>query len=138
MEFSNLVGFDPSTCISGKMMRINRITANVFRKYLNPFHITDSQLSILFVLSKMGGLNQKQITDITKLEKSSLHRNLKRLLERGFISRAHFPVMEMTPEGKLFVNNAIPEWQKAMDEIKNRLNEDGSQALDLIHTKLIS
>lgn len=52
MEFENLKNFNPSECISGKVMRLNRITANVFRKYLMPFNITDSQLSILFVLTK--------------------------------------------------------------------------------------
>ncbi|MBL4624552.1 MAG: winged helix-turn-helix transcriptional regulator, partial [Flavobacteriales bacterium] len=130
--------FNSSECISGKVMRLNRVTANVFRKFLNPFDITDSQLSVLFVLTKTGGLIQKQLSDITQLEKSSLNRNLNRLFHKNYISKTNFPLIEITSKGKSFVNNIIPEWKKAMDEISELLGEDGKIALDLVHTKLIN
>lgn len=138
MEFENLKCFNPSECISGKMMRVNRITANVFRKYLMPFDITDSQLSILFVLTKKGGLTQKQLSDIVQLEKSSLNRNLKRLFDENYLSRTDFPIIQITNLGKSFVNNIIPEWKKAMDEISELLGDDGKMALNLVHKKLIN
>lgn len=137
MEFENLERLNPSECISGKVMRLNRITANVFRKYLLPFHITDSQLSILFVLTKKGGLTQKQLSNIVQLEKSSLNRNLKRLFDKSYLSRIDFPTIQITHLGKSFVNNVIPEWKKAMDEISELLGEDGKTALNLVHTRLI-
>ena len=119
-------------------MRLNRATAYVFRKYLKPFNITDNQLSILFVLTYIDGLTQKQLSNITQLEKSSLNRNLKRLFHKSYISKTNFPVIEITSKGKLFVNNIIPEWKKAMDEISELLEEDGKIALDHVHTKLIN
>ncbi|MBD79611.1 MAG: hypothetical protein CL840_11895 [Crocinitomicaceae bacterium] len=137
MEYKNLEGFDPSTCISGKVMRINRAVGNIFRKYLKPFNITDSQLSILFVLTKKGGLTQRQMTDITILEKSSLNRNLKRLFDREFIQKDQFPIIEITSIGKSFVNDVIPEWKKAMNEISHLMQEDGSDALNLLHQKIV-
>ncbi len=138
MEFENLECFDPSECISGKVMRLNRITANVFRKYLIPFNITDSQLSILFVLAKKGGLTQKQLSNIVQLEKSSLNRNLKRLFDKNYLSRTDFPTIQITHVGKSFVNDIIPEWKKAMDEIGELLGEDGKTALNLVHKRLIN
>lgn len=137
MEFENLKYFNPSECISGKVMRLNRITANVFRKYLMPFHITDSQLNILFVLTKKGGLTQKQLSNIVQLEKSSLNRNLKRLFDKNYLSRTDFPTIQITHLGKSLVNNIIPEWQKAMVEISELLGEDGKTALNLVHNKLM-
>ncbi len=137
MEFENLKCFNPSECISGKVMRLNRITAKVFRKYLMPFNITDSQLSILFVLTKKGGLTQKQLSNIVQLEKSSLNRNLKRLFDKNYLSRADFPTIQITHLGKSFVNDIIPEWKKAMDEISELLGKDGKTALNLVHTQLI-
>lgn len=116
-------------------MLLNRLTANIFRRYLKPFNITDSQISLLFILSKKGGLNQKQLTGFMQIEKSTLNRNLKRLLERNYLSRANFPIIEITEEGKIFVNNIIPEWEKAMAEIREILNEDGEEALDLVLSK---
>lgn len=138
MKYENIATFNPASCISAKVMRISRVTAGIFRKYLKPFHITDSQLSILFLLSKRGGLSQKQICEFTQHEKSSLNRNLSRLFERNYLSRAGFPIIEITEEGKSFVDTVIPEWEKAMAEIRQLLNEDGERAINLAHTKLVT
>lgn len=137
MEFENLRCFDPSECISGKIMRLNRVTANVFRKYLMPFDITDSQLSILFVITKKDGLTQKKLSKIVQLEKSSLNRNLNRLYDKDYLSKTEFPAIQITPLGKSFVANILPEWKRAMDEMSELLGNDGKTALNLVHSKLI-
>lgn len=129
--------FNPKDCISGKMMRLNRVTARIFRKYLSPFGITDSQLTLLFILSKLNTLNQKKLSDITRLEKSSLNRNLKRLLDSGLVTKAAFPIIKITPKGKHLVVKILPEWEKAMAEISQLLGDDGKEALDLVAKKLL-
>ena len=136
MEYENLTNFNPSECISGQMMRLNRMVANVFRKHFQSYDITNSQISLLFILTKAGGLNQKQLATIAQLEKSSLNRNLKRLFDKNYTTKMNFPIIEITPQGKSFVNEIIPDWQKAMDEIEALLEEDGKTALNLIYTKL--
>jgi len=138
MEFKNIETFNPRECISGKIMRINRITANIFRKYLAPFKITDSQLTLLFVLTKAGGLTQKQLSDFVFLEKSTLNRNLNRLIEKKFLTRKKFPVIEITQEGKLFVERIIPEWEKAMAEIRLIIGDNGEQSVSILLEKLIT
>ncbi|MCJ8288858.1 MAG: winged helix-turn-helix transcriptional regulator [Crocinitomicaceae bacterium] len=138
MEFKNIDSFNPKECISGKMMRLNRITANIFRKHLKPFGITDSQLTLLFVLTKRNNLNQKELSDIAVLEKSSLNRNLKRLIDSELVSKSSFPIIRITEKGKILVNTIIPEWEKAMTEIKELLESDGISALDTLITKLIN
>tara|TARA_B100000809_G_scaffold58771_1_gene55253 strand:+ start:767 stop:1189 length:423 start_codon:yes stop_codon:yes gene_type:complete len=125
MEFKNIDEFNPRECISGRVNRLNRLTANVFRKHLSPFEITDSQLSLLFILSKKEKCNQKELTKITQLEKSTLNRNLKRLIDKDYITKQEFPLLQLTHSGKIFVENIIPEWQKAMIEIKELISEEG-------------
>lgn len=136
MEFKNIENFTPGECISGKIARINRITANIFRKYLAPFKVTDSQLTLLFVLTKAGGLTQKELSDFIYLEKSSLNRNLKRLIEKEFLTRKKFPVIKITHEGKLFVEQIIPEWKKAMAEIRIIIGDEGEQSVSILLKKL--
>lgn len=138
MKLENLESFDPRMCISGKMTRIHRLTANIFRKHLQAFDITNSQTTILFILSKNDGLTQKQLSEIAVLEKSTLHRNLKRLFDKQYASRNEFPIIKITDKGKQFVNDIIPAWQQAMDEIKAAIGTEGEQALELLHNKLIS
>ena len=131
MKFKNLETFNPSECISGKVRRLNRLTANVFRKHLSPFNITDSQLSLLFILSKKVKCNQKEISEVAKLEKSSLNRNLTRLIDKGFITKKDFPLLQLTHSGKVFVEGIIPEWNKAMIEIKELISEDGLNGINI-------
>lgn len=136
MKDDPLKTFNPRICISGQVMRLNRVIANIFRKYLKPFGITDSQLTILFILCKRNNLNQKGLTEITKHEKSSLNRNLNRLIDMDFVTKANFPLIQITEKGKNKVIEIIPEWEKAMKEVNELINEDGVNALNLIMNKL--
>ncbi len=138
MHTNNIDNFDPKTCISGKVMRLNRMTGNIFRKYISPFGVTNSQVSLLFILSKNDGLTQKELSDFSKLEKSSVNRNLKRLFEQSYLTRSSFPSIKITEKGKQLVNSIIPEWNKAMTEMRTLLGDDGEEALNLVLSKLNS
>lgn len=118
-------------------MRCNRIIANTFRKHLSQFNVTDSQLSILFIISKIERLNQKKISDILILEKSSVHRNLNRLLQNGLINYKEGTTLSLTKKGKDKLETIIPHWQNAMNEIKIVLSVEGENSLNELHTKLL-
>lgn len=136
MNDERFEGFNPSICISNKVRKLGRVVANIYRKHLSPFGITGSQVSILFVLSKRKSLTQNELCKILLLEKSSLNRNLNRLFERALISKDEFPQIQMTAKGFDLVEEIIPEWEKAMTETKNLINNDGVLAIDLLSQKL--
>lgn len=137
-RYKNIESFDPRECLSGQISRIHRLTANIFRKHIAPFNVTNSQLTLLFILSKHTALTQKKLATIAKLEKSSLHRNIKRLIDSNYLSKADFPLIQLTDDGKKMVNSIIPEWEKAMAEIREVIGEDGESSIHKIHQKLIS
>ena len=118
MKFENIERFNPKECLSGKVARLNRLTANIFRKHLASYNITSSQLSLLFILAKSEKCNQKNLSDIAKLEKSSLNRNIVRLIKKDLITKKEFPLLQLTQKGKYFVEEIIPTWEQAMTEIK--------------------
>jgi len=134
--YKNISSFDPRECLSGQISRIHRLTANIFRKYIAPFNVTNSQLTLLFILSKHDTLTQKQLSTIAKLEKSSVHRNIKRLIDRNYVSKASFPLLKLTDDGKKMVNTIIPEWEKAMAEIRAVIGENGESSIHKIHKSL--
>lgn len=136
MIFKHLDTVDPSTCLSGKMNRISRLTANIFRKHLHDFDTTSSQLTLLFVLLKSGGKTQKEITDMLFLEKSSLNRNLNKLFEKKYATKDEFPIIKIAHEGKVLLDEVIPHWEAAMKEIRSLLHTDGEEAVNTILTKL--
>lgn len=136
-KYPNINHLNPSECISGKMMKCNRIVANVFRKHLMQFNITDSQLSMIFVISKAKNCNQKKISKLLYLEKSTVNRNINRLLQQKIISYTDGKELVLTELGRQLLNNIIPHWENAMNEIKIILKGEGEKALNLLTERLM-
>lgn len=137
-EVHNQTNLKHSTaCISGKMMIFNRVVANIFRKHLKEFEITNSQLSILFVISRGEGLRQKHISERLILEKSTVNRNLSRLIKNGFITDKNDSRFILTEKGSLFLKQIYPHWQSAMTEVRDLIGEDGEDALNVLEKKLL-
>lgn len=136
MNYTEIEKTDFSSCIAGKVGLISRLTSNIFRKHLAKHDITESQLSILFITSKMKEITQKQISEFYYLEKSTVSRNLKRLAEKGYLEQKQLPKLVITKSGLEFVTEVIPSWKKAMKEIRKALGENGVTAIDEVVTKL--
>ena len=58
---------------------------------LKPYELTPEQRAILLVLSTNGSMTQAQICNVTSTEPSNLSTTLKRLLQKGYISRIDHP-----------------------------------------------
>lgn len=127
---------NPRTCISGNMMKANRIIANVFRKHLKPFGITDSQLSILFILTKMKDVNQKKLSQFLVMEKSTVNRNISRLLQNGYIEKKDGSFLGTSEKGKDFLETVLPHWHLAMEESRSILGMEGQEAMAILLGKL--
>lgn len=134
-NYPNIESCEPRNCISGKINRCNRIISGVFRKYLKPFGVTNSQLSALFVITKSDGIRQQELANVLFMDKSTVNRNLKRLLESAFIKKVNGKIYT-TEKGKEHLEMIIPKWNKAMTEISEILDETGLKALNTLTTKL--
>ncbi|NOQ73983.1 MAG: MarR family transcriptional regulator [Crocinitomix sp.] len=101
-----------------------------------PYNITNSQMSILFILAKRGEASQQELATILYLEKSTISRNMKRLFEGKLITKQNPKQLEITAAGKDFLEAIIPAWDKAMEESKNLLAEQGEAALTILLNQL--
>ncbi len=137
-DFPNIASCDPRLCISGRISRIQRIVSEIFRKELKPYDLSNSQLSILFVLSKRPQAMQKEICDILYLEKSSLSRNLTRLFSKNYVTKLDNGMVQISHEGKVHLEKVIPAWENAMKTARKKLREEGEDALQLVLNNLTS
>ncbi|EDP70941.1 transcriptional regulator, MarR family protein [Flavobacteriales bacterium ALC-1] len=135
-DFPKLEACDPRTCFSGRMMRMDRIISKIFRKHITPFGLTNSQLSILFVTAKKGIVTQQLLSEVLFLEKSSMSRNMRRLLEMELIVRIDSRKIEMTLKGKALLEQIIPEWEKAMTEVNTILGNEGQKAFETVYASI--
>lgn len=103
-----------------------------------PYNITDSQLSILFVITKKKEITSKKISDMLCMDKSTISRNLRRLIEKKYISKKGGFYLSITDHGKQLLEEVIPEWEKAMFETRQIIGNEGENSLNILLTQLIN
>jgi len=129
------------SCIGSRVRSISRKVDSIYRKHLAGSGITENQLSISMALFKTGKVEQKVIGNILNLEKSSLSRNLIRLIDLGYVVKSgaiNRPVIELTEKGRRMVKELTPNWENAMDELRNVLSEDDLIGFASFESKLMN
>ena len=79
----------------------------------------------MMALYTTGVIEQIEIGKLLNLERSSLSRNLTRLIDQGFIVKegpTNRPLISLTKKGTLKVESVKPVWEEAMDEVINSLD----------------
>ena len=130
--------YDFQLCIGSRLRRLSRIADGHFRSKLSEFDITENQMTILFVLSKMGKVEQGKIGQALVLERSTVSRNIKLLEKQNYIKRtsAYRPEIELSKKGNELVQNLIPLWEETMDELISKLGENGLTHLTVLENSL--
>ena len=108
------------SCLGSRVRSLSRKLDGIYRKHLGNADLTENQLSIMMALYKTGTIEQNQIAQLLTLERSSLSRNLVRLVKSGYVSKTgptNRPKIGLTKEGKTLVEQLRPVWEAAMDEI---------------------
>ncbi|PCJ82561.1 MAG: hypothetical protein COA49_00405 [Bacteroidetes bacterium] len=75
--------------------------------------MTESQLSILFLLLKLEKIEQGKIDEVLVLERSAVSRNVKLLEKSGIVTGSldYRPEIALTPKGEELVDTLIPIWE---------------------------
>lgn len=131
--------YDLEQCIGNRLRCLSRIVDRDFRASLKNHGITESQLSILFALRKLGRTEQGKIGEALVLERSTMSRNAKLLEKKNIIFRTtdYRPQIELTSKGEELVNTIIPIWENLMDHFTNKLGVVNMQNLKQLEQKLI-
>ena len=131
--------YDLEHCIGNRLRCLSRIVDKQYRSRLKTFDITESQLSILFALKKLGKVEQGKIGEALVLERSTVSRNVKLLEKREIIARTsdYRPEIELTAKGDTLVNTLIPIWEDLMDDLMNKLGVEGLSPLESLENKLV-
>jgi DNA-binding MarR family transcriptional regulator len=106
-------------CIASRIRLLNRLVSGAYDKALRPHGVRISQLNVLVSIASRGPLRASQLARLLKLEKSTLSRDLDRLLAHGWISRS--PQLEITAQGLASVKKCLPAWRQAQREARKLL-----------------
>ena len=125
--------YQVSKCIGSRLRGLSRVVDNIYRKHLEGSNITEHQLSIMLALSEVGRAEQIEIGRVLHLERSSLSRNLNRLVDKKYIKKegaVNRPIISLTKKGINKVEDLLPAWESAMDEIYRLLGAKAISSFD--------
>lgn len=123
------------TCLATRVRQLSRIITRVYDDALRPLGITASQYTLLAQLASRDGITAVEIGHDLDIEKSTLSRNLKRLLALGHIvmdppAGRRGRGLHLTPKGQAVLKDAYPIWQDAQKKTVGVMGSGSRDVLD--------
>jgi DNA-binding MarR family transcriptional regulator len=119
-------------CLALRVRRLSRIVTRLFDGALRPFGLTVCQLTLLVVLEQSGPSAPLAVAKRLDLDKSTLSRNLGRLIDNGWVRETPDGPgkrLEVTSAGRELLGKAYGSWAKAQGESETRLGRGLVDAL---------
>lgn len=133
----NFDRIDPRTCINAKLRRLHRLINTAYQAKINEFGLRGSMLSILFIIGKRPGVNQKTIADALVLDQSTMSRDLKKLVKQNWVdirkgADSRHSELFLTDEGYLLLEEVAPVWEALHQKVEGILGSFNIQQIDTI------
>jgi DNA-binding MarR family transcriptional regulator len=122
-------------CVATRVRQLSRIITRVYDDAMRPLGITGSQFTLLTQLAQQDGITAVEIGYTLDIEKSTLSRNLKRLLALGLIvmdppAGRRGRGLHLTPKGQAVIKDAYPVWHSAQQRTLSVMGADSRGTLD--------
>ena len=127
-------------CPLGMLTLLQRKIGKMFRSHYSDLNVTNSQSSIFLILLKMEELTQSDLGKLLDLERSTICRDLARLVDQGYLYKTKgtkSPLIGLSKKGKDFALEIFNEWEKGYKETRNLLGEEGLEALRNLEKKIL-
>lgn len=124
-----------SACLATRVRQLSRIVTRMYDDALRPHGITASQFTLLTQLASRDGITAVEIGFALDIEKSTLSRNLKRLLALGLIvmdppAGRRGRGLHLTPKGQAVIKVAYPLWVDAQQRAIGVMGNESRALLD--------
>lgn len=134
-EMANIAEATSAACLATRVRQLSRIITRVYDDAMRPLGITASQYTLLAQLAARDGITAVEIGHELDIEKSTLSRNLKRLLALGLIimdppAGRRGRGLHLTPKGQGMLRDAFPIWQNAQAHATTVMGADSRSTLD--------
>jgi DNA-binding MarR family transcriptional regulator len=134
-DLARIANATSETCIATRVRQLSRIITRVYDDALRSHGITASQFTLLTQLAQQDGITAAEIGFSLDIEKSTLSRNLKRLLALGHIimdppAGRRGRGLHLTPKGQAVIKNAFPVWQNAQRRATEVMGTNSRATLD--------
>lgn len=123
-----------SRCYCISLRRAASAVSHLYDRHLEPAGITANQFSLLANLDALGTVNVSRFAEHMGLDRTTLVRTLKPLLDRGLVRDTAAPgrrdrQLELTEQARVMLPECYRLWKEAQAEIKSRLGADNVKLL---------
>lgn len=129
-----------NSCIATRVRQLSRIVTRVYDDAMRPLGITASQYTLLTQLASRDGITAVEIGGDLDIEKSTLSRNLKRMLALNLITMdppagRRGRGLHLTPKGSAVIREAYPVWLSAQQKAVSFMGPETRATLDGLLTQ---
>ena len=128
-------------CLAVRARVLGRAISAVYDDELRPLGVTTVQLNLLVAMERLGEPAPGDLVSALHLEKSTLSRNVERLVARGWIERlpggnGHAHRLALTPAGRGAMQEASSGWKGAQRRVRRILGAGNLDVVDRISGSL--
>lgn len=127
------------SCLAVRLRAISRRVSTIYDEALRPYGVKVSQLNVLVAIGATGGASPSRLAAHLSLEKSTLSRNVDKLVDRGWVhveGSGRGQHLTLTPDGTALLTAALPAWRRAQAQVERQLGPDGVRAVHALHTQI--
>ena len=117
---------EPLNCSCFALRKAARAVTQMYDQALKPSGLRATQLSLLFTAERAGAVSTGELAEQLVMDRTTLTRNLKPLLDRGLLKRVvgadrrRRPIA-ITAKGRAALARALPYWREAQARMTGRL-----------------
>lgn len=124
-------------CMAVRVRLIGRAVTGLYDRALDGHGMTIAQVNLLAALGKAGPCPPSRLGEVLQLERSTVSRNLRLLLEHGWIEATSSDAkglreVALTPAGQAKVESVMPAWRQAQRQAVDLLGVAGVAAIQTI------
>jgi DNA-binding MarR family transcriptional regulator len=122
-------------CLGMPLRMLHRAVSAVYDDALGGHGVGIAQLNLLVAVERLGDrATPSLISRVLMLEKSSVSREVDRLVERGWMTRStradgRSQRLALTVQGRRLIDAALPSWEAAQARVRALLGDAGADLL---------
>jgi len=120
-----------TNCLCASMRQSSRNISQIYNKYLKASgeKINANQVSILVTISQVDDGSIKKISNLLKMDRTTLTRNISVLKKAGWVHSGNgpderFTYINLTKKGHTVLGKIFPFWQQAQKKVLNLLGNE--------------
>ena len=129
-------------CIAFRARILGRAVSSIYDRALGHCGMSIAQVNILVFVGKVGEAAPAMIGEKMAMEKSTVSRNLRGLIDDGLLEAETSDAervrgVRLSAKGRRRVEAVLPDWRKAQREARELLGEAGSVAIKKLGDTLL-